>query len=160
MREYGTPDPSDGFHTLDHERRTMESHKIAFPDKHTELHHLVAEGDLVACSCTVRATQTGPNMGLAPTGKRVEPYEMMINRIRDGRISESWAISTGKGFFEQRTGEKAPDRLDNMGWSLRERGGRRRSPLALTTAFPGSRARSGCSGGSGGVPVDAWLVLR
>lgn len=114
-REYGTPDPSDGFYTLDDERRTMESHKVAFPDKHTELHHLVAEGDYVASSCTVRATHTGPYMGLAPTGKRVELYEMMINRIRDGRISESWAISTGKGFFEQLTGETAPEQLDNMG---------------------------------------------
>ena len=114
-REYATQDPSDGFYTLDDERRTMASHKVAFPDKHTELHHLVAEGDYVACSCTISATHTGPYMGLAPTGKRVEIYEMMINRIRDGRISESWAISTGNGFFEQLTGEKAPEELDNMG---------------------------------------------
>ncbi len=40
---------------------------------------------------------------------------MMINRIRDGRISESWAISTGEGFYEQRTGGNAPEQLDHLG---------------------------------------------
>ncbi len=114
-REYGTADPSDGFYTLDDERRTMASHKIAFPDKRTELHHVVADDDFVACSCTIRATHTGPYMGLEPTGKRVTMYEMMVNRVRDGRISESWAISNGAGFYEQLTGEKAPEQLDNMG---------------------------------------------
>lgn len=114
-REYGTADPSDGFYTLDDERRTMEAHKVAFPDKHTELHHVVADDDYVATSCTVRATHTGPYMGLEATGKRVTLYEMMINRIRGGRISESWAISTGAGFYEQLTGRQAPEQLDNMG---------------------------------------------
>jgi len=107
---------SDGeYATLDDERRTMELHRVAFPDKATEIHRIVADDDLVACHCTVTATHTGPYLGLAPTGKRVLVKEMMFNRVRDGRLAETWAIVDGPGFFEQLTGVPSPEQLDNMG---------------------------------------------
>ncbi len=93
----------------------MESHKIAFPDKHTEIHQIVADNDLVACFCTVTATHTGPYMGVEATGKRVVVREMMFNRVRDGRLSETWAITSDPGFYEQLTGNQAPGKLDNLG---------------------------------------------
>lgn len=114
-REYGPSGPSGGFGTLDDERRTMESHRIAFPDKHTEIHHIVADEELVACHCTVTATHTGPYMGLEASGKRVVLHEMMFNRVRDGKLAETWAMISDAGFFEQLTGEPAPEQLDNMG---------------------------------------------
>ena len=114
-REYGPSGPSGGFVMLDDERRAMESHRIAFPDKHTEIHHIVADKELVACHCTVTATHTGPYLGLEATGKRVVVHEMMFNRVRDGKLSETWAITSGAGFYEQLTGEPASEQLDNMG---------------------------------------------
>lgn len=114
-REYDAADPSGGFVTLEDERRAMESHRVAFPDKHTEIHHIVADTDLVACHCTVAATHTGPYLGLEATGKRVVVHEMMVNRVRDGKLSETWAITSGAGFYEQLTDEPAPEQLDNMG---------------------------------------------
>jgi predicted ester cyclase len=114
-REYGASGPSGGFGTLDDERRTMESHRVAFPDKHTEIHHIVADEELVACHCTLTATHTGPYMGLEATGKSVVLHEMMFNRVRDGKLSETWAITSGAGFYEQLTGEPAPEQLDNIG---------------------------------------------
>jgi predicted ester cyclase len=114
-RESDPSDPSGGFGTLDDERRAMESHKVAFPDKHTEIHHIVADEELVACHCTVTATHTGPYMGLEATGKSVVVHEMMFNLVRDGKLAETWAMTSGAGFYDQLTGEPAPEQLDNMG---------------------------------------------
>lgn len=111
-REY---DAQGGEGTLEDERRTMEVHRIAFPDKHTEIHRIVADNELVACHCTTTATHTGPYLGLEPTGKTVVLYEMMFNRVRDGKLAETWAVTEGAGFYEQLTGHPAPAGLDNMG---------------------------------------------
>jgi hypothetical protein len=40
---------------------------------------------------------------------------MMFNRVRDGKLSETWTITSGAGYYEQLTGEPASDQLDNMG---------------------------------------------
>ena len=101
--------------TLADERKTMAAHRIAFPDKHTEIHQIVADTDLVACYCTTSATHTGPYLDLQPTGYRLSVDEMMFNRISDGRIAETWAITSGGGFYRQLTGRDAPDDLDNQG---------------------------------------------
>ena len=107
--------PSGDTSTLMDERKTMAVHRIAFPDKHTEIHQIVANGELVACYCTTTATHTGPYLDLAPTGHRVSVDEMMFNRIRDGKIAETWAITSGGGFYRQLTGRDAPEDLDNLG---------------------------------------------
>ena len=100
--------------TLESEREAMRSHRIAFPDKHTELHRVIADDEWVACHSTTTATHTGPYMGLEPTGKALRRVQMMFNQVRDGRLCASWAVSDGPGFYEQLTGRPAPDRLDNM----------------------------------------------
>jgi predicted ester cyclase len=107
--------PSGETSTLEDERKTMAVHRIAFPDKRTEIHMIVADGDLVACYCTTTATHTGPYLDLEPTGHRVSVDEMMFNRVRDGRIAETWAITNGGGFYRQLTGRDAPEDLDNQG---------------------------------------------
>lgn len=93
----------------------MELHSSAFPDKHTEIHRLVADDEMVACHCTVTATHTGRYLDLEPTGKQVVVHEMMFNRVRDGRLAETWAITDGRGFYEQIAGRPAPESLDNLG---------------------------------------------
>ena len=111
-REYGL---DGGSATLEDERPTMELHRSAFPDKHTEIHRIVADKDTVACHCTVTATHTGKYLDAEPTGKRVVVHEMMFNRVLDGRIAETWAMTAGPGFYEQITGREAPEALDNLG---------------------------------------------
>ena len=49
------------------------------------------------------------------TGVRVVVHEMMFNRVRAGRIAETWAMTAGPGFYEQITGREAPEVLDNLG---------------------------------------------
>src|SRR5512134_3265034 len=47
-KEYGSPDATE-YGTLEDERRTMREHRIAFPDKHAEIHMILADDDTVAC---------------------------------------------------------------------------------------------------------------
>lgn len=113
-REYGPSGPAGGFATLEDERRIIDSHRIAFPDKHTEIHHMVADEESIACHCTTTATHTGPYMGLEATGKGVVLHEMMFNRVRDGKLSETSIMASGADFFEQLTGKPAAEQPDNM----------------------------------------------
>ena len=101
--------------TLDDERPTMRLHRVAFPDKHTEIHRIVADEVTVACHCTVTATHSGRYLDAEPTGRRFVLHEMMFNRVRDGRICETWGMVGGPGFYEQITGRPAPESLDNIG---------------------------------------------
>jgi predicted ester cyclase len=112
-REYGA-DGTGGI-TIDDERPTMRLHRVAFPDKHTEIHRIVADELTVACYCTVSATHSGPYLDAKPSGKRVVLHEMMFNRIENGLIRETWGMVDGPGFYEQITGRKPPENLDNMG---------------------------------------------
>ena len=76
-KEYGSPDATE-YGTLENERRTMREHRIAFPDKHAEIHMILADENSVACFLTVRATHTGKYLGVEPTGKTVvsfSPFE-------------------------------------------------------------------------------------
>ena len=107
--------PTGEVATLVDERKTMDAHRIAFPDKHTEILRMVAEDDMVTCHCTTSAVHRGPYFDLAPTGTRVSVDEMMFSRIVDGRVAETWVITAGAGFYRQLTGRDAPEDVDNMG---------------------------------------------
>ncbi|HKE74253.1 MAG TPA: ester cyclase [Acidimicrobiales bacterium] len=73
----------------------------AFPDWRFDLRALVAEGDLVVAHMPYRGTFTHPLMGLAPTGQAAEVDEMVIFRIRDGRIAEAWEVYDEAGMWRQ-----------------------------------------------------------
>ena len=112
-REFGPE--GDEYATIDDERPTMELHRAAFPDKHTDIHRIVADDGMVACFCTVTATHTGTYFDAAPTGKRLAVHEMMFNTVRTGRLAITWAMTAGPGFYEQITGRAAPEAVDNLG---------------------------------------------
>jgi steroid delta-isomerase-like uncharacterized protein len=72
-----------------------------FPDWHYTLEDLIAEGDKVAHRYTVRGTHQGEIMGIPPTGKRVSATGIEIDRIKDGKIVESWFSSDMLGLMQQ-----------------------------------------------------------
>jgi predicted ester cyclase len=53
-----------------------------FPDWHSEVHELVAEGDIVVERFTASGTQRGEVMGIPPTGKTVSLPGINIFRLR------------------------------------------------------------------------------
>ena len=75
--------------------------RAAFPDWHSELHLLIAEGDLVAEHFTASGTHRGEVMGVAPTGRTMSLRGINIFRVRDGRISERWGRLDDLGFLQQ-----------------------------------------------------------
>ena len=79
-----------------------------FPDVRARIELMLAEGDLVAYRVTSEGTHSREYFGLAPTGKMVKLVAINIDRIRDGKIVESWFESSGQGFNYQLTGKPAP----------------------------------------------------
>ncbi len=84
---------TDGTRTRDEHREALAQLGRAFSEARLTIHHLVAEGDLVAVRFTVDSTHTGEFMGHPPTGTRVVGAVMDIYRIAGGRIAEVWGLT-------------------------------------------------------------------
>ena len=63
-----------------------------FNPMHTEITHLVAEGNHVTVYETTTATQSGPLLGFEPTGKNATATTMMMVEITDGQIVARWSV--------------------------------------------------------------------
>jgi predicted ester cyclase len=61
-----------------------------FPDYRWDLQELVVQGDTVCARLTGRGTHTGTFSGVAATGRAVEVQELVVYRIRGGRIVHCW----------------------------------------------------------------------
>ena len=76
--------------------------RSVFPDWHSDMHLLIAEGDLVVEQFTAAGTHTGaPIMGVASSGEKVTMAGVNIFRLRDGRIVERWGRLDDLGFRQQ-----------------------------------------------------------
>ncbi len=82
-------------------RTAARTFRAAFPDWHSEVHLLVAEGDLVAEVFTASGTHRGELMGVAPTGREISLRGINVFRARDGRITERWGRLDDLGFLQQ-----------------------------------------------------------
>jgi steroid delta-isomerase-like uncharacterized protein len=76
---------------LDAYREFMAGVSRAFPDFSFAVHHVVAEGDLVAAHYDLSGTQHDVFLGVvASRGRRFSTRGMSIFRCQDGRIAEIW----------------------------------------------------------------------
>lgn len=75
--------------------------RAGFPDWHSEMHELIAEGDLVVERFTARGTQRGEVLGVPPTGRTVSLAGINIFRLRDGLIVERWGRLDDLGMLQQ-----------------------------------------------------------
>ena len=67
----------------------------AFPDTICTINDndIVAEGDKVAFRVNARGTHTGPFMGVAPTGKKIEMNNTYIVKIVANKWVEQWGTT-------------------------------------------------------------------
>jgi predicted ester cyclase len=73
-------------------REFMAGALEAFSDQRHEIHYMIAEDDLVATGLTLHAVHSGEYLGIAPTGRTVSVEEIVVLRLREGKISEEWAL--------------------------------------------------------------------
>jgi steroid delta-isomerase-like uncharacterized protein len=75
--------------------------RTAFPDLAVSPETLVADDDSIAFAYTITGTQTGPLLGIAPTGKKVKIRGMQISKFKDGKMVERWGSSDELGMLRQ-----------------------------------------------------------
>jgi predicted ester cyclase len=90
-------------------KRVVIAQRTAFPDLHSTIDDLVAEGDKVVVRGTDRFTHRGEFMGYAPTGRKITVTWIDIFRIENGKAVEAWLETDTKRFIDQLKGrvEKA-----------------------------------------------------
>ena len=67
-------------------RAAIAATRAGFPDLQTTIDDMLAEGDKVAYSWTMRGTHQGEYEGIAPTGKPVQATGLTIMHLVDGKI--------------------------------------------------------------------------
>lgn len=72
-----------------------------FPDMHSTIDHMVAEGDRVVVRWTIRGTHTGSFDGIEPTGNSVTIPVLEELRIADGVLAEAWNSFDQLGLLQQ-----------------------------------------------------------
>jgi steroid delta-isomerase-like uncharacterized protein len=70
--------------------RLERQFSAAFPDAHHAIDDLIAEGDRVVLRTTAHATHRGDFAGIARTDRPVEFTGLVVYRIHNGKIAESW----------------------------------------------------------------------
>lgn len=95
-------DPFPGFAPdLEGFRRIGQVFREGFPDWHSQLEALIAEGDLVTERFTARGTHRGEIMGVPATGREVVLAGINIFRVQDGKLVERWGRTDDLGLLQQ-----------------------------------------------------------
>lgn len=75
--------------------------RAAFPDFQVTVDDQIAEGDRVVTRWSGTGTQQAEIWGIPPSGKRIEWQCMTINRLANGKVVESWALTNALDLMEQ-----------------------------------------------------------
>ena len=75
--------------------------RAAFPDMHSHIEDMIAEGDKVVIRMTAHGTHKGEFMGIPATGKGFNISEIHIVRIVNGKAVEHWSEADMLGFMQQ-----------------------------------------------------------
>jgi steroid delta-isomerase-like uncharacterized protein len=73
----------------------------AVPSYTDSLSHMIAEGDKVAYVSTMKGTMTGPIGGFPATGKSFTLENIIIQRLEDGKVVETWVSWDNVAFLSQ-----------------------------------------------------------
>jgi steroid delta-isomerase-like uncharacterized protein len=73
----------------------------AFPERHTTVDLLIAEGELITAVHTHDGVQGGPYLNFPATGKHFRINGIEVFRIVDGRITEYWRRDDELGMLVQ-----------------------------------------------------------
>ncbi len=83
--------------------------RTGFPDGKSTIEDIAVDGDKVWARVSARATNTGPFMGMPPTGKRVNFEVMDLCRFAGGKIVEHWGVTDNLVMMQQLGLAPAPE---------------------------------------------------
>ena len=75
--------------------------RTGFPDGKSTIDDITADGEKVWSRATARGTNTGPFMGMPPTGKRVTYEFLDVCRFAGGKIVEHWGVTDSLAMMQQ-----------------------------------------------------------
>jgi steroid delta-isomerase-like uncharacterized protein len=73
----------------------------AYADLKLSIDDMIAEGDKVAFTWTLRGVHQGDLYGIPPSGKQVTTSGVSIHRLVNGRIAETWFFPDTMGLMQQ-----------------------------------------------------------
>lgn len=76
-------------------------YRLAFPDLRIEVQDQIAENDQVVTSLRIQGTQKGPLLGIGVSGKTVDVTGIRVDRLAEGKITESWFHWDALGMLRQ-----------------------------------------------------------
>ena len=88
-------------HGAEEVKNTIRLIQRAFPGYVHAVEDLLAVGDKVVIRWTIRGTQQGPFLGIAPTGKAASWSGVNIFRLAGGKIVEEWGVVDIAGLLQQ-----------------------------------------------------------
>jgi steroid delta-isomerase-like uncharacterized protein len=83
------------------QKQVLEELWVSFPDFHTRIEDLVAEGDRVVLRWSGQGTHQGSFAGITPTGRGVTYSGIDIVRIADNKIVERWGLADDADLLQQ-----------------------------------------------------------
>ena len=88
-------------HGVEGAKQFAADFRQAFPDLHTTIEEMVAEGEKIVTRFSTRGTHQGEIMGAAPTGKLVTHTGHQTDRFEGGKIVESWTNWDALGLLQE-----------------------------------------------------------
>ena len=90
----------------EHLKDVIKKMRTAFPDLHFEIHHILAEGEVVAVHSTMTGThrgrfEIGPFAQVEPAGRRVAVRHMHFFRWVDGKNTDLWHVMDTSTWMRQ-----------------------------------------------------------
>jgi steroid delta-isomerase-like uncharacterized protein len=80
----------------------FEQYREAFPDMKVTIDgDMIVDGDKCVTRWTARGTHEGKLFGIAPTHKQVAVHGMEIDRVKNGKVAETWQTWDSMGLFQQ-----------------------------------------------------------
>ncbi len=73
----------------------------AFPELHHTVEDQIAENDKVVNRVTARGTHIGYFQVIPPTSRQITIIDILIARLKQGKVTELWAQFDALGLLEQ-----------------------------------------------------------
>ena len=86
---------------LEGTKQLVTMYRNAFPDVHFTIDEQIAEGDKVMTRWTAHGTHQGELAGIPATGKSSTVTGIVVDRLVNGKIAESWGIFDEFGMMQQ-----------------------------------------------------------